>query len=751
MVSLKAPLNPTPAYGQVRAMSTRYRAGVDIGGTFTDLILVDPDTGAFHIGKTLTTPDDPSRAVESVLRGALDGAGLASTDVEQVIHGTTLVTNALIERKGAKTALLTTEGFRDSIEIGREARYDLYDLMLENPKPLVPRYLRFEVPQRTLQDGTSHKTLDVAEVESLGRELAEHGIEAVAVVFLHSFTDPSDERAAAEALQRVAPQIRVSTSSDVVPEIREYERACTTIANVYVQELVETYLRRLEGRLQDLGFGGSFYLMLSSGGIATVDTAARYPVRLLESGPAAGALAAQAYGKATGHDDLISFDMGGTTAKICVIDDGKPLLAHEFEVDRVYRFAKGSGLPIRIPVIELIEIGTGGGSIARVDPLGLLKAGPDSAGADPGPVCYGRGGTQPTITDANLLLGYLDPEYFLGGEMALDLDGARRAIDEQVARPLGLTVDEAAWGIHQVANENMANAARVHVLERGKDPRRFPVFAFGGAGPVHAYRIALSLGAPRLLVPLGAGVMSTVGFLSAPLAFDFVRSWVTPLDGLDWSRANALLRDMESQGEALLTSSGVSPDDISQRREVDMRYVGQGHEIAVPVEVGALDDASGAALRERFEAIYQGLYERSGPPVPVEILNWRVVSSGPTPHVRLRMTHVRLRMPHVRLRMPHVRLRMDVEDAEGPLSVEAARKGVRPAYFPEAGGFVETLVLDRYQLRPGVAFDGPAIVEERESTVIVGPGARCSIDGHHNLVIDMPTATSHGSVGEAAS
>ena len=391
-------------------MSTKlYRVGVDIGGTFTDLIVVNMATGAFAVGKVLTTPADPSQAVESVLVETLQQAGIDLGAVQNLVHGTTLVTNAIIERKGAKTALLTTHGFRDSVEIGRENRYDLYDLMLEQPQPLVPRYLRFDVPQRTLADGSTLQPLDEAYVERLARELAESGIEAVAIAFLHSFTNPADERAARAAVLRAAPALRVSLSSDVVPEIREFERASTTIANVYVQARVERYLRELEERLHRLGFHGNFFLMLSSGGIATVDTAVRFPVRLLESGPAAGALAATAYGLASGHPDVLSFDMGGTTAKLCVIDQGRPLLAHDFEVDRKYRFKKGSGLPIKIPVIEMIEIGTGGGSIARVDSLGLLKVGPDSAGSVPGPVCYGRGGTEPTVTDAKLLLGYLDP------------------------------------------------------------------------------------------------------------------------------------------------------------------------------------------------------------------------------------------------------------------------------------------------------------------------------------------------------
>jgi N-methylhydantoinase A len=690
-----------------------YRVGVDIGGTFTDLVVVDDATGAFAVGKALTTPDDPSLAVEIVLAETLRQAGIAPADVRHLVHGTTLVTNAIIERKGARTALLATQGFRDSIAIGREQRYDLYDLLIEHPRPLVPRHLRFDVPQRTLADGATLHELDVAYVERLARELAEHGIEAVAIAFLHSFTNPAAERAARDAVLRAAPALRVSISSDVVPEIREFERASTTSANVYVQARVERYLRELEARLDRLGFAGSFFLMLSSGGIATVDTAMRFPVRLLESGPAAGALAAASYGAACGRPNLLSFDMGGTTAKLCVIDGAQPLVAHEFEVDRVYRFKQGSGLPVKIPVIEMIEIGTGGGSIARVDSLGLLKVGPDSAGADPGPVCYRRGGAEPTVTDADLVLGYLDPGFFLGGRIDLDLAGARRAIEVRVAAPLGVSVEEAAWGIHQVANESMANAARVHALERGKDPHRFPLFAFGGAGPVHAYRVALALGVPALIAPLGAGVISTVGFLSAPLAFDFVRSWAARLDPLDWEHANALLGEMETEGQRLLESSGVAAGAIAHARVADMRYVGQGHEVRVPLPPGPLGPAHAATIADAFAAVYQELYGRPGPPVRLEILSWRVVSSSPRPNLRLQARQA------------------DAGDAQ------AALKGTRPAFFPEAHGFVATPVYDRYRLGPGAAFAGPAIVEERESTAIVGPGARCRVDEQWNLVIQL--------------
>jgi len=632
--------------------------------------------------------------------------------LQVLVHGTTLVTNALIERKGDRTALLATKGFRDAIEIGRESRYDLYDLMIDLPRPLVPRYLRIDVPQRTLADGSSLEPLDAEYVQKLARELVANGIEAVAICFLHSSVDPSDERAARDAVRRVAPELRVSISSEVSPEIREFERGSTTIANVYVQARVERYLGDLQARLKRLSFCGTFLLMLSNGGLAIPDTAARFPIRLLESGPAAGALAAANYGAACGRPDLVSFDMGGTTAKFCVIDGGEPPIAHEFEFDRVYRFKRGSGLPAKISAIEMVEIGAGGGSIARVDSLGLLKAGPDSAGAEPGPACYGRGGSEPTVTDADLVLGYLDPNFFLGGRMKLDLEAARRAIHDRIARKLDISLEKAAWGIHQVVNENMANAARVHILERGKDPRRYPLFAFGGAGPVHGVRIAEALGSPEFIVPLGAGVMSTIGFLVAPLAFDFARSWRTPLASLDWERANALLAEMEAEGRALLEASGVPSHDVRFRREADMRYVGQGYEIPVRLPDEKLGEHCTSEILAAFEESYRRLYGRLGPPVAIEITNWRVSCSGPKP-----------------------KLRLDI-GPQGSGGVHS-QKNVRQVYFPELGGFVETSVFDRYRLAPGAIVEGPAVIEERESTAIIGPNSRGRVDEHWNLIVEL--------------
>lgn len=674
------------------------RAGVDIGGTFTDLCVADGDA-TVGVGKTLTTPRDPSEAVETVLVETLGRIGAGLSDLELVVHGTTLVTNAIIERRGAQTALLTTQGFRDSIEIGREKRYELYDTLVELPRPLVPRHLRFDVPERTLADGSVAVALDEPYVERLATELAESGVEAVGISFLHSFTNPAHEERAREAVLRAAPELRVSLSSEVVPELREYERTSTTVANVYVQALVDRYLSDLSARLARRGFAGRLYVMLSSGGIATVETARRFPIRLLESGPAAGALAAAAFGRASGQADLLSFDMGGTTAKLCVVGDGAPLVAADFEVDRVYRLKRGSGLPVKLPVVDMIEIGVGGGSLAGVDALGLLKVGPRSAGAEPGPVCYARGGVQPTVTDADLVLGYLDPDFFLGGQMALDVEVARSAIERDVARLLGLSVEEAAWGIHTIVNENMANAARVHAVERGKDPAGLPVFAFGGAGPVHATGVARALGAAAVVAPRGAGVMSAFGFLTAPLSFDFVRSWRCELERADLDEVDRFLAQMEEEGVALLGEAGLGPEELTHDRFADIRYVGQGHEVRVPLPPGELRDVG--ELVERFEREYDRLYGRRGPRVPVEAITWRVVSSGPRPQL---------------------------QSANGGAPAGSAPlRGTRRAWFPALGGYVETPVYDRYALEPGFRFEGPAVVEERESTLVVGPGDEASV------------------------
>ena len=687
-----------------------YHVGVDIGGTFTDLLMLGAD-GRAVIKKTLTTPDDPSLAVETILRQALQEGVAEPGERAELIHGTTLVTNALIERKGAPTALLTTAGFRDALEIGREHRYELYDLNLDLPRPLVPRHLRFDVPERMAADGSVLQPLDEDFVRRLVTELRDKGIQAVAVSYLHSYRNPAHEERTAELIAEVAPAIRVSLSCQVDPSIREFQRTSTTAANVYVQELVANYLAELQNRLDHLDFTGSFFIMLSSGAIATAETSARFPVRMLESGPAAGALAAAQAGSRSGFPDLLSFDMGGTTAKLCAVEGGQPFKIHEFEVDRIYRFKRGSGLPIKIPVIDMIEIGAGGGSIAHVDALGLLKVGPESAGADPGPACYGKGNPEPTVTDADLILGYLDPNYFLGGKMELDSEAARQALS-RLAQPLKMSTEEVAWGIHQVANENMANAARVHLGERGKDPRSMPLFAFGGAGPVHGYRVAKILSLPSLVSPLGAGVGSTFGLLVAPLAFDFVRSSYSGLEQLDWKQANDLLDEMAREGRTVLENSGVPASEISYQRSAEIRYIGQGHEVSVPLPDGTLGEEQIPQIKASFEEVYRGLYGRKGPDVSLEVINWRLVASGPHPE---RDFHLPKNASHD----------------------QGTVKGTRMAYFPEEGRYLETTVYDRYALESGAAFDGPAIVEERESTLIVGPGAQCRVDSWLNVIVEL--------------
>jgi len=688
------------------------RIGVDIGGTFTDLVWVDEATGAVRVGKLLTTPKDPSQAVEEGAVTLLHEAGAGAAAVRALIHGTTLATNALIERKGARVGLLATAGFRDAVEIGREGRYDMYDLFIDAPVPLVPRQLRIEVSERILADGAVLRPLDRAQARAAITELGALGVEAIAICLLHAYRNPVHERALAALCAEILPGVPVSCSSDVVPEIREYERTSTTTANVYVMPLMARYLDDLERKLVGLGIPGRLYVMMSAGGIATPETAKRVPIRLVESGPAAGALAAARSARQVGLDRLLSFDMGGTTAKACVIDRGEPLLAREFEVARADRFKKGSGLPIRVPVVELIEIGAGGGSVARVDRMGLLKVGPDSAGADPGPACYGAGGQEPTVTDADLLLGYLDADFFLGGRMRLDVEAARRAIETRVARPMELGITEAAWGIHRVVNENMAAAARVHGIERGKDLRGYPLFAFGGAGPVHAWQVGRILRVPQVIVPYGAGALSAYGLLAAPLAFDFVRTAPQRLTTADWTLVNRLFEEMEADGRRILRGAGVPETQITVRRSAEMRYFGQGHEVDVEIPPAALGPDSLPIITASFETAYRLLYSRTPMGVPLEALNWRAVISGPPPDLTITSGL-----------------------GAGAATMPTAKKR-RAAYFPEAGGYVETPVYDRYGLQPGARLAGPAIVEERESTTVVGPGALISVDVHRNLVAE---------------
>jgi 5-oxoprolinase (ATP-hydrolysing) len=705
-------------------MRGSYHVGVDIGGTFTDFVLLDEDSGNLWLHKKLTTPDDPARGAVEGLEELLEPAGISLAACSTLVHGTTLVTNALIERRGIRTALLTTKGFRDILEMGREQRYDIYDLFLEYPEPLVPRKWRVEVDERMTRDGESLQAPDLRTVRDLLEGLLAEGVEAIAVCFLHSYRNPAHELAVADAIREDFPGVSVSVSSDVVPEIREFERTSTTVCNAYVQPLVDRYLGRLEEELGARGFDGRFLLMQSSGGLAAPSTVRRFPIRLLESGPAGGASVAAFLGKALGVQELVSFDMGGTTAKICLVRGGEPDLAAEMEAARVHRFKKGSGISVKAPVVDLIEIGAGGGSIAASDRLGLLRVGPRSAGADPGPACYGLGGEEPTVSDACLVLGYFDPDYFLGGTMSLDIQAAGHAL-EGLGRELDLSMIEAAWGVYGVVCENMASAARVHIIEKGQDPRRFPMVAFGGAGPAHAARVARTLGATEVVVPPISGVASALGFLVTPASFEFSRSHPGELRSLPWEEVASLYVDMEVKARGTLAASGVSPGDVRLERRAEMRLSGQFHDIEVPVPEGPLSKETARRMVEAFEAEYRRLFHAVPPGYEPMVLNWRLRASGPEPGLRLQDVAASLAGADGR-----------ADPSDSPLTL-GSPKGRRKAYFPETGGYVETLVYDRYQLRHGFRAKGPVIVEEKESTVVANPGDVLKVDGLGNIRIEI--------------
>ena len=676
---------------------------IDIGGTFTDVVLRDRASGALCVAKVLTRYPDPSVGVLAGVKEVL--ADVSPGSISRAVHGTTLVTNALIERGGAKTGLITTAGFRDALEIGREGRYDIYDLFLKLPEPLVERRLRLEVCERLYARGAVMVPLNEDDVVKACDALREARVQAVAIVFLHAYVNPDHERRAAEIVRRELPEVAVSVSHRVAAELREFERASTTVANAYVQPLVERYLSRLARGLKALGIAAPLHIMLSNGGSCSVQTAAEFPVRLVESGPCGGALAAAHCGNRAGYQRVLAFDMGGTTAKAILTDKGAFPITTESEVARVYRFKRGSGLPLLVPVLDMIEIGAGGGSIAHASELGLPAVGPQSAGADPGPACYARGGCSPTVTDADLLLGYLNAEYFLGGQMALDADRAARAVDE-FARSAGLDRMRAAQGICDLVNENMANAARVHAAERGVDLKGYALVATGGAGPVHACGVATRLGIHRVIVPPAAGVGSACGLMLAAIAFDYVRSFVSRIEGLDFEVVNALYAEMETEGRALMRDAGVDESEIDIARTADMRYVGQGHEISVPL--GTLAEESDAMLLEAFDASYRKIYGRICEGVPVEAIHWRVTVSGAKPEIC----------------DPLPESKPDV----GRLS--ASRRKV---LFDRREW--DVAVHKRQTLAGGMVLQGPVIVEEVESTTVVPPGWALRVDDLGNLIL----------------
>jgi len=691
-----------------------YRLGCDIGGTFTDFVLLNDRTGEIQINKCLTTPSDPSDAVEQGIRQLEEVTPDFVQGLDEVIHGTTLVINSIIERKGAKTGLITTKGFRDVLELGREIRYAPYDIFAEFPEPLIPRRFRLEVDERVRSDGTVIKPLDRGEARDVVRRVIDMGVDSIAVCLLNSFEYPSHELMIKEIIEDEAPELSVSISYEVLPQIREYERTSTTVTNAYVKPLTGRYLSKLSDRLASIGFEGKLFIMLSSGGITSVETAAEFPVRIIESGPTAAVISGQYYGKLFDIPDMFCFDMGGTTAKSCLIQKGVAGVVPTFEVGRVQRFMKGSGLTIQVPVVDLMEIGAGGGSIAKVSKMGTLQVGPESSGADPGPICYGRGGTEPGITDADLLLGYLDENYFLGGEMKLDREAARRGIEEKIARPLGVSFIQAIWGIHDLINETMAGAAKTHIAEKGGNPKIVTVAAFGGAGPVHAYGLAKKLGAPRLLVPPNAGVGSALGFFTAPRAFDMVRSHKVALKEADFSQIEKIYREMETEGAKTLQKSGEA-EDIRFERSVDARFVGQGSETTVSIPEKNFTDVNREEVRNRFDETYKWLYGRTYPDSPVEFINFRIRAS----------------LPERLLQLPKI------DPADKGTSLDDAVKGQRKAYSGIVKDFIPYTVYDRYKLFPDAKFQGPAIIEERESTVIVGEDASVSVDEYGFLWIEF--------------
>src|SRR6516162_7327800 len=597
------------------------RLAIDIGGTFTDLALL-ADDGRYR-AKVLTTAQAPEEGVLAGIDLLLRQAELTAEDIGLVIHGTTLATNAIIERKGAKTALIVTEGFRDSIEMAFENRFEQYDIFMDKPAPLVPRDLRLGVRERLDGRGTVLVPLDEEAVRALAPGLERAGIEAVAIGFMHAYLDGRHERRTREILSDLLPTVAFSLSSEVSPEIREYERWSTTVANAYVQPVMGRYLGRLDTALRARKFACPLFMMTSGGGLMTLDTARRLPIRLVESGPAGGAILAAGLARQCGLDKVLSFDMGGTTAKICLIDDGEPQHSRTFEVARQYRFLKGSGLPLRIPVIEMVEIGAGGGSIASVDSLSRVNVGPESAGAEPGPASYGRGGTEPTVTDADVVLGRIDPGYFAGGSIKLSPESAGTAVDHAVGSKLGLKRLDAAFGVSEIVEENMANAARVHAVERGKELQARTLIAFGGAAPLHAARLAEKLGIRRVMVPSGAGVGSAVGFLMAPVAYEVVRSRYVQLDEdkFDPAFVNKLFAEMRAEAEAVV-KAGAPNAKLIETRTADMRYRGQGHEITVDLPPGEFDAALRTRLAAAFGEAYASTYGRIIPGLDTEIMNW---------------------------------------------------------------------------------------------------------------------------------
>ena len=694
-------------------MTDQYRLGIDIGGTFTDGILLNETTGEIRTAKVASTPADPSDGFLHVLRRILNDGQAEPDAVKYVVHGTTVATNAIIEGNLAKTAFITTEGFRDLLEIQTGIRPTLYDLQFQKLKPLVPRYLCFGVPERLNFKGEVLAQLDEDAVRAVVRELRKEGVESVAVCLLHSYINPEHERRVGEIVAAELPSTLYSLSSEVAPEFREYLRASTTVINAAIRPVVSSYLGNIQVRVRRSGVAGEMLVMQSNGGVLTFEAAMDRPVFMVESGPAAGVIAASHLGETLGHQNVISFDMGGTTAKAGLIENGLPRVTKDYEVGgtaaTTEHGSRGSGYPIRTPVIDLVEIGAGGGSIAWIDSGGILRVGPRSAGADPGPVCYGQGGDDPTITDANLILGRISPDYFLGGEMRLDVDAARRAISERCADPLGMSVDEVALGIVEIANSAMVGALRRVSVQRGYDPREFVLVAFGGAGPLHANRLAAELEMPTVLVPMSPGTTSAMGLLVTEIKHDYSVALIQRADQLDMRVANTQFQRMKSEGQAALSKEGVADESSRFVKQADMRYVGQSYELTVPLREEEMDADQLEDVLSQFHQEHERSYGFKAEDEPVEFVALRLSAIGEISKPRIRKL------------------------ADGNRDASGALKGTRSVYFSEDGGWGECPIYNRYALRSANEIRGPAIVEEVDSTAVIHPGYRSLVDEYGNL------------------
>jgi N-methylhydantoinase A len=691
-----------------------WRLAVDIGGTFTDIVLLDGVSGSVQVEKILTTPAAPLDAVRSGIIGLLARTGVRPEEiVAPIVHATTLITNALIEGKTGRAALVTTMGFADTLLIRDEHRYDMYDLQIEFPDPPVPRDRTFEVDERTTAQGIVVRSPLSGDLDVLVAQLRNSAVEAVAVCFINSYVNPENERSVADHLRQELG-LPVCVSAEISPQIREYPRMITAACNAATMPVIGPYLDELRKWLVSEGFGGSVLMMLSNGGVVSAEDAAQAPIRLVESGPAAGALAARWYARRLGEERLLAFDMGGTTAKATLIEKFEPGLVNTFEVARMYRFKKGSGFPVSVPSVDLVEIGAGGGSLARVDQFGLLKVGPESAGAEPGPACYGQGGTAPAVTDADLLLGLLDAEAFLGGAMPLDTSLAEESA-ARVAESLEMTTVEAAAGIHEVVNQNMAAAARMHGVECGVDLRGVTILAFGGAGPVHACGVAELLGSDRVIFPVNASVLSAFGTLVSPVRIDLARSMPRSLEGLNEAERDGLLGELRGEGRRVLMAAGVDENSVVFSYGVDARYEGQGNEITIWVDKGADWTVSMVEVRAMFEEEYRRIFGLAIPDVSIEVVTWRLAASAESPEVE-----------------PSLIAGGEVPDG-GPVVG-------RPVVFERGSLPVDTPVYRRDLLVPGTRFDGPAIVEERETTSVIRPGWSVEVVHDGSLIATRESA-----------